>query len=140
MSPQRAPQRAFETKVRVIYGDTDQMGVVYYANYFRYFEAGRTEFFRSCGGTYLEMEKTGFGLPVVEAHCDYKVSARFDDVVVIKTWVEELRRASLRFDYQARRESDQVLLATGHTVHACVALGGKPVRLPEAVVRLLTGS
>lgn len=132
--------RAFETKLRVIYGDTDQMGVVYYANYFRYFEAGRTEFFRSCGGTYLEMEKTGFGLPVVQASCDYRVSARFDDVVVIKTWVEQMRRASLRFAYEARREADGLLLATGHTTHACVGHGGKPVRLPEAVVRLLTGS
>ncbi len=132
--------RAFETKLRVIYGDTDQMGVVYYANYFRYFEAGRTEYFRSCGGTYLEMEKTGFGLPVVHASCDYRVSAKFDDVVVIKTWVDELRRASLTFAYEARREADGVLLATGHTIHACVGERGKPVRLPEAVVRLLTGS
>jgi acyl-CoA thioester hydrolase len=131
--------RAFETSLRVIYGDTDQMGVVYYANYFRYFEAGRTEFFRSCGGTYLELEKTGFGLPVIEAHCDYKVSAKFDDLVVVKTWVDELRRASLRFGYEARRHRDDVTLATGHTWHACVAASGKPARLPPAVVRLLTG-
>ncbi len=133
------PPRAFETKIRVIYGDTDQMGVVYYANYFRYFEAGRTEFFRSCGGTYLEMEKTGFGLPVVEAHCEYRVSAKFDDVVIVKTWVGELRRASLLFRYSARREADGIELATGHTWHACVAVGGKPARLPQAVVRLLSG-
>ena len=84
--------------------------------------------------------ETGFGLPVVQASCDYRVSARFDDVVVIKTWVEQMRRASLRFAYEARREADGLLLATGHTTHACVGHGGKPVRLPEAVVRLLTGS
>jgi len=139
MQPAAPAPRAFETRIRVIYGDTDQMGVVYYANYLRYFEAGRTEFFRSCGGTYLEMEKTGFGLPVIEAHCEYKVSAKFDDVVVVRTWVDEIRRASLLFRYAARREGDGTLLAIGHTWHACVAAGGKPARLPPAVVRLLTG-
>ena len=87
----------FETTIRVIYGDTDQMGVVYYANYLRYFEAGRTELFRSRGSTYLAMEQSGFGLPVVEAHCEYRVSAKFDDLVVVRTQVDELRRASLRF-------------------------------------------
>ncbi len=134
-----APKRMFETKVRVIYGDTDQMGVVYYANYFRYFEAGRTEFFRACGGSYRHMERDGFGLPVTEAQCEYLASARFDDLVVVQVTLDEIRRASLRFGYLALRETDGKRLARGHTWHACVDTSGKPARLPPQVVRLLTG-
>lgn len=124
-------------RLRVIYGDTDQMGVVYYANYFRYFEFSRSELFRSLGGSYTEVERQGFGLPVVAAHCDYKRPAKYDDLLVIDVHVAELRRASLRFEYQVKREGDGALLATGHTVHACVGPGGRPTGLPDAVVKLL---
>jgi acyl-CoA thioester hydrolase len=126
-----------QAKVRVIYGDTDQMGVVYYANYFRYFELSRSELFRARGGNYVEVEKAGFALPVASAHCDYKRPAKYDDVIVIDVHVAELRRASLRFEYVITREADGVVLATGHTVHACLGPNGKPTGLPEAVVKLL---
>jgi acyl-CoA thioester hydrolase len=127
-------------KLRVIYGDTDQMGVVYYANYFRYFEFSRSEFFRARGGNYTQVEKDGFGLPVVTAHCDYKRPAKYDELLVVDVHVAELRRASLRFEYEVRRESDATVLATGHTVHACIGPSGKPTGLPQSVVKLLKPS
>ncbi len=124
-------------RLRVIYGDTDQMGVVYYANYFRYFEFARGELFRALGGSYLEFEKQGLGLPVVEASCNYRSPAKYDDILEIDIQVADVRRASMRFAYQVRRESSDVLLSEGHTVHACVGPDGKPTGLPKAVVRLL---
>ncbi len=130
--------RTCETKIRVIYGDTDQMNVVYYANYLRFFEAGRNEFIRECGGTYKEIEKSGFMLPVVEVSVLYKAAARYDDVVVVKTSLGEVRRVSLTFTYEVVRESDGAVLTTGFTRHGCLNASGKPARLPEAVVKMLT--
>ena len=124
-------------KLRVIYGDTDQMGVVYYANYFRYFEFSRSEYLRARGGDYTQLEQSGFGLPVVTAHCDYKRPAKYDDLIVIDVHLAELKRASLRFEYEVRREADGQVLATGHTVHACIGRTGKPTGLPEALVEIL---
>src|SRR5690242_7155678 len=111
-----------EAKLRVIYGDTDQMGVVYYANYFRYFEFARAEYFRTRGGTYRDLEKEGYALPVVEATCRYKASAKYDDLIAIETKLE-LHRASMTFSYQIRRDGEPAVLATGHTVHACIKDG-----------------
>ncbi|WP_375758579.1 acyl-CoA thioesterase [Corallococcus exercitus] len=126
-----------EARLRVIYGDTDQMGVVYYANYFRYFEFARSEFFRAHGGSYRELESTGLLLPVVEASAHYKASARYDDLLLIRTTLGELRRASLVFTYELLRDGDSpTLLCTGRTMHACVGRDGKPQRLPEAIARL----
>ena len=124
-------------KLRVIYGDTDQMGVVYYANYFRYFELSRSEYLRARGGNYTEIEKGGFGLPVVSAHCDYRRPAKYDEVLVVDVHVAVLRRASMRFEYEVRREADSGVLAQGHTVHACIGPSGKPTGLPESLVKLL---
>jgi acyl-CoA thioester hydrolase len=127
-----------EARLRVIYGDTDQMGVVYYANYFRYFEFARSEYFRAKGGSYRDLEREGALLPVVEAHCDYKSSALYDDLLLIRTRVSELKRASLTFSYELFREGHlERPLCTGHTRHACVGRDGRPARLPEALVRLL---
>jgi acyl-CoA thioester hydrolase len=127
-----------EARLRVIYGDTDQMGVVYYANYFRYFELSRSEYFRARGGNYAELERAGFGLPVVEAHCDYQRPARYDDVLVVTAWVSELKRASLRFEYEVRRDGEPGVLATGHTRHACVAKDGRPQGIPARILTLLS--
>jgi acyl-CoA thioester hydrolase len=125
-----------EARLRVIYGDTDQMGVVYYANYFRYFEFARSEFFRAHGGSYRDLEQSGLLLPVVEADARYKRSARYDDQLVIRTTLSELRHASLVFTYELLREGDPAVLCTGRTLHACVGRDGKPQRLPEALTRL----
>ena len=130
-----------EARVRVIYGDTDQMGVVYHANYFRYFEFSRMEFFRARGGSYTQMEHEGYMLPIAEASCQYKSPARYDDLLLIRPKLSELRRASILFTYEvAREEAPSTLLCTGRTLHACVGRDGKPRRLPEKFVHMLEQS
>ncbi len=118
-------------EVRVIFGDTDQMGVVYYANYLRYFEAARAAYWRSLGKTYKDLEAWGIALPVVEAHCHYRSPAFYEDLVSVETRVSELRGASLRFAYRIYR-ADQ-LLADGTTRHAVVGPNGHPRAVPAAL-------
>lgn len=122
-------------ELRVIYGDTDQMGVVYYANYLRYFEAARGAFIRERGRSYGDFEKLGFFLPVIEAHVRYRMSARYDDLLRIDVGVSEIRAASLKFTYRVTRGEDE--LAEGFTVHACVDRSGRPTRMPPEMRRLL---
>jgi acyl-CoA thioester hydrolase len=122
--------------IRVIYGDTDQMGVVYYANYLRYFEAGRNEYLRACGLIYRDFERQhGVFLPVVEAQVAYKAPARYDDLLAVHAGITRVGRASARFEYRVLR--DQRLLATGHTLHACVNAAGAVRALPTVVRDLL---
>ncbi len=126
-----------KTEIRVIYGDTDQMGVVYYANYLRYFEAGRNEFIRAKGLRYRDFEAThGLLLPVVEAHVGYRTPARYDDLLEVETALVEVRRASARFGYRIVRDGE--LVVTGHTVHACVDRGGKIQRMPRELLERLS--
>jgi acyl-CoA thioester hydrolase len=125
------------TDIRVIYGDTDQMGVVYYANYLRFFEAGRNEFIRAKGMRYRDIEgEHGLRLPVVEAGVQYRLPARYDDLLSVETSLVETRKVSLRFGYRLLRDGE--LLATGHTVHACIDLTGKVQRMPAGVMERLT--
>lgn len=105
---------------RVIYGDTDAGQVVYYANYFRWFESGRKEIMRTLKIDYLELEKSSIITPVVEAHCNYFHPARYDDVVVVETRISEVREKSIKFDYNVFRKKDRKLLAAGHTVNVFV--------------------
>ncbi|HUF43429.1 MAG TPA: thioesterase family protein [Verrucomicrobiae bacterium] len=119
------------TSYRVIYGDTDQMGVVYYANYLRWFERGRSELLRQIGLPYATIEAAGFHFPVTEVSCRYTQSARYDDVVAIETDLTDLRRASLLFQYRVSREDDGALLADGFTRHACLDHGGQLTRIPK---------
>ncbi len=114
------------------------MGVVYYANYFVWFEIGRTDLLRHFGWSYREMETAGFTLPVVEAHCTYRQSARYDDDLEIRTEGALLSPVRVRFDYQVVRVSDAQTLASGHTVHASLDPGGKPSRLPDRVRAIFT--
>jgi acyl-CoA thioester hydrolase len=124
------------TELRVIYGDTDQMAVVYYANYLRFMEAGRNEFIRAHGLGYRDFEERfSLRLPVAEAKVSYRLPARYDDVIAVETSLVELKRASVKFGYRIVRGDD--LLATGETVHACVDLGGRIRRLPAELVALL---
>jgi acyl-CoA thioester hydrolase len=129
--------RARRTRVRVRYADTDQMGVVYHANYLVWFEVGRTEWLRESGCTYREMEQAGFSLPVIEAHCEYRQPARYDDEIEIRTAATVLTPVRIRFDYEARRTSDEIVSATGHTIHAAIGADGRPCRLPAHVLDLL---
>lgn len=130
------PREARPT-VRVRYAETDRMGVAYYANYLVWFEVGRTEWLRETGWTYREMETGGLGLPVIEAHCEYKVGVRYDDELEVRTRARLVSPARLAFDYRVVRTADEVVMAVGHTVHATVGQGGRPVRLPARVKELL---
>jgi acyl-CoA thioester hydrolase len=124
-------------EIRVIYGDTDQMGVVYYANYLRFFEAARNEFIRAKGLRYRDIEaEHGLLLPVVEVAVQYKQPARYDDLVTVEISLTEVRRASARFGYRILRGEE--LLVTGHTVHACVGLDGRVQRMPEDLLARLS--
>jgi len=128
----------FQARVRVIYGDTDQMGVVYYANYLRYFELARSEFLRAHGRSYREMEAEGLSLPVVEATCRYVAPARYKDLLAVGIEVPAVTRVTLTFRYQVTREGESAVLCTGSTVHACLGRGGRPARLPDWVAALVT--
>ena len=125
------------TRYRVIYGDTDQMGVVYYANYLRWFECGRSEFLREIGVPYTTVEQRGLHFPVVQVTCRYMQSARYDDVVQIETALAEFGRATLKFVYRITRESDGVLLARGETEHACIDGSGRISRIPKILMDVL---
>ncbi|MBM4330057.1 MAG: acyl-CoA thioesterase [Deltaproteobacteria bacterium] len=118
------------TETRVTYAETDAMGIVYYANYLRWFEMGRTEFIRNLGIPYKELEENGIYLPVSEVFCKYLISAKYDDVLIIETSVEFLRRASIQFAYRILRKEDRMELVTGKTLHAFVDREGKIVRIP----------
>jgi len=123
--------------LRVRYGDTDQMGFAYYANYLRWFEIGRAELLRALGTSYRAVEGAGVWLPVIEARCRYHRPARYDDLVVIETGVAELRRAAVRFGYRVTREEGGELLAEGTTEHCFTDRAGRPVRPPAALAALL---
>jgi len=120
---------------RVIFGDTDQMGVVYYANYLRYFEAARAAFLRHKGHAQKDLDAWGIGLPVYEAHCNYHRPARYEDLLHVEVVVTQLRGASMRFDYVARRDGQD--LVSGFTVHACVNRAGRPQRIPPQLRELI---
>ncbi|MGA2958737.1 MAG: thioesterase family protein [Thermodesulfobacteriota bacterium] len=121
------------TETRVTYAETDAMGIVYYANYLRWFEVGRTELMRSLGIAYKEMEAQGTFLPVSEVFCKYHASARYDDVLIIETSVNFLKRASIQFAYRILRKSDGTELITGSTLHAFVDQEGRIVKVPATL-------
>jgi acyl-CoA thioester hydrolase len=116
------------------------MGVVYYANYLRWFEKGRSEFLRQVGLPYKTIEERGLHFPVTEVSCRYFKSARYDDAIVIETQITSVGRATLNFGYGITREGDGSSLATGWTKHACVEPGGRVVRIPSELAHLLTSS
>jgi acyl-CoA thioester hydrolase len=126
------------SRVRVRYAETDKMGVVYYANYFVWFEVGRTDLLRASGWNYREMETEGFGLPVIEAHCRYRASAKYDDEIEVRTTGELLSPVRVQFSYEVIRAADAAMLATGTTVHATLDRNGRPCRLPDRVRNVLS--
>ena len=128
------PQRI---AIRVRYAETDKMGVVYHANYFVWFEIGRCELLRRVGRSYRDMEASGIGLPVIEAHCEYKSPARYDDELVVTTKGVMLSPARVEFAYEISRAADATINAVGRTVHAAVDTTGRPCRLPDYIRELL---
>jgi acyl-CoA thioester hydrolase len=125
--------RVTTSTVRVRYAETDKMGVVYHSNYLVWFEIGRTDWLRDTGWTYRAMEEEGIQLPVIEAHCEYRQGARYDDEIDIRTRARKLSPLRVQFDYEAARRADGAVLATGHTVHATIDRGGRPMRMPDRV-------
>ena len=122
-----------EINVRVRYQETDQMGIVYYSNYFVYFEMGRIEFLRSVGISYAELEKENVFLAVADAHCKYRSPAVFDDLLVIKTCISMMKLARVEFSYEIRRVNEETLIAEGSTLLACLGANKKPMAIPEKI-------
>lgn len=118
---------------RVIYADTDQMGVVYYANYLEWFEIGRTELLRQIGIPYTSIEEMGLRFPVTEVSCRYFRPSRYDDVITIETTLTSLGRVTLTFSYRLLRQEDGALVASGWTKHACVDEKGEVVKIPSGL-------
>lgn len=126
------------TTFRARYAETDQMGVVYYANYFVWFEVGRTDYCRQKGFAYRDMEKEdGLCIIVAEARCRYKAPARYDDEIEVRTFLRQVRRRVLVFAYEVYRMENEELLAEGETVHVITDLEGRPRALPEKFRDLL---
>lgn len=123
----------YDSTVRVRYAETDQMGVVYHSNYLIYFEIGRTEAMRQIGITYAELETRGYVLAVIESGCRHHGSARYDDLLTVRTRLSEATKTRLRFEYEVLLHGKR--LCTGHTVLACLnrAEGMRPARLPDDV-------
>jgi len=128
-----------EARITVRYAETDQMGVAYYANYLVWMEVGRVEYCRSVGFRYRDMEtEDGVLLAVVEAHCRYHHPARYDDEIIIRTWIEKATPRLVTFGYEMNRAADGRTVATGETKHIFCTRDMKPARLP-AKYRALFG-
>ncbi len=120
-----------DARVRVRYAETDQMGVVYHANYFIWFDIGRLEKIRSMGCEYKSMEAEGLMIAVVKAKARYQAPARYDDDLVVRTEVSEVRGSIIRFCYVVEKTEDGSVLCTGETVHVVVGRDMQRRRLPE---------
>ena len=127
----------FKHTIRVPYAHTDQMGVVYYANYLVYFEMARAEMMRTAGTPYGELEQRGVVLPVVEAHSVYRSPARFDDLLEVRTRCTEIRGVRVHIEYEVLRGTE--LLATGYTDHVCMTPAGKVLKPVPELRRLVAG-
>jgi acyl-CoA thioester hydrolase len=126
--------RIHETQIRVRYQETDNMGVVYYANYFIWLEVARTEYLRSAGVSYRHLEEKGMYLMVASASCQYKSPARYDDVVRIQTWIPKIKNSSL--DFAHKLYVGDKLIATAESVHVFTNKSGKPVRIPKEIINI----
>ena len=126
------------TLVRVRYAETDRMGVVYYANYFVWFEVARAELLRTLGWTYREMEEAGVLLPVIEAECQYRRPARYDDEIEIRAEGRVSSPVRMEFGYRAVLKPGGEVLATGRTVHAAMTPDGRLCRLPDRIRTVMT--
>jgi acyl-CoA thioester hydrolase len=126
-----------KTTYRVIYGDTDNMGQAYYGNFFRWFEIGRNELFRSLGLSYSTVESRGIYLPVAEAYCKYSAPAKYDDLLTIETSLDTRLKGAIKFDYRIFRHDAKNLLAQGYTKHACLNREGKVVRPPQFIKEVI---
>lgn len=126
-----------ETKITVRYVETDKMGVVHHSNYYVYFETARTEFITKCGMSYSDMEEIGIMLPLAESGCKYIQGAKYEDELIIKTWIKELTPVKIEFNYSIIREKDEKVIAKGHTLHAFVDNNFKIVNIKKKYPEIL---
>jgi len=131
--------KSSEIKIRIRYGETDQMGVVYHGNYAQFLEMGRIEWLRELGISYRKMEEDGIMLPVISLNINYKKSARYDDVVNVKTQLKKIPTVKIDFDYEITNEQGEIL-TLANTVLAFIDMKtNKPVRAPEFILDRLQG-
>jgi len=129
--------KKFSTRVRIRYSETDQMGVVYHGNYAQFFELGRTEWMRSLGITYKDMENSGIMMPVISLNCIFKKSALYDDVLTIHVSLKKKPMAKIEFDYLIKNQDDE-LICTGNTSLAFIDMEkNKPTRCPNYLLESL---
>ncbi|MBC8322723.1 MAG: acyl-CoA thioesterase [Candidatus Marinimicrobia bacterium] len=126
---------SFDYQTKIYYKDIDQMGVVYYTRYLEYFEAARTEMLKSIGLIVTDIEKEGFYLPVVSAHCDYKQSAKFEDEIIVRTSINEMPKARMKIEYDVLK--NDIVLATGYTLHGFTDHHGKAKRPPKSFQQVM---
>jgi acyl-CoA thioester hydrolase len=130
-----------ETKLRVRYAETDKMGVVYHSNFLIWFEVGRVELLRQLGFQYSEMEaEDNCHIPVVDLRVRYKSPALYDDEIVVRTQIKNVRSSLLHFSYEIFREADRTLLATGETMHIIVNNKLERTMLPEKYMQAFNGT
>jgi acyl-CoA thioester hydrolase len=130
--------RFYDFEVRISYSETDRMGVIYYANYLVFFERGRTEFLRSLGLRYRDLEeKEQIYLPAMDSHVVYIHPGRYDDLIKVRTFISELGGAHITFRYEISLVETKQLIATGSSKHAIVNRSWKPTRIPASLRKLL---
>ena len=127
----------YDHPIKVYYKDIDQMGIVYYSRYFEFFEEARTEMLSSIGLDYSNVEENGAMLPVIEAHCEYKKGATFSQDLIVKTYIRELPKVKMKFEYKICPAGSDEILLSGYTVHACTNLKGKPIKMPKYIRKIL---
>lgn len=121
-----------ETEIRVRYGETDQMGIVYHPNYYEYFEIGRTEFLRDLANiSYKDIEDSGIMMPITETYCKYIMPAKYDDELIVRTWIKALTVARITFEYKIIRKEDKTTLVKGETSLAFTSKEGKPINMKK---------
>ena len=137
MSRPKPKGRVSETTLRVRYAETDAMGIVHHSRYIPWFEVGRVNFLREIGFPYNQIEEMGFLFVIVELRARYHLPAHFDDIVIIRTWLDRAYSRGMRLEYQIVNEAGETLV-TGFTKLICTDKQGQPKRLPEKLVVLLT--
>ena len=125
------------TKVRVIYADTDAMGVVYHTNYIKWFEIGRSELMRQLGVPYTELGKVGLNLPLIKVSCEYLKFATYDQLLTVETEFDYIKKATVRYNSRIWNENKENLIAEGYTIHACTNNEGKIRRIPKLLLELI---
>ena len=121
--------------IKVYYRDIDQMGIVYYSRYLEYFEEARTELLNNIGLSITKVEDRGIELPVISCYCEYKESARFNQNLIIDTFIEVVPKAKLKIEYKVFSDESSKLLVSGYTVHAFIKSTGRPTKIPDFILK-----